>query len=61
MKKMLLLILSAFALQAQEPIVLQNGTGSYDGCEDSYLNSHMFFTKYGEDEIIKLRDEDCTD
>lgn len=57
----LLALLLVCHLSAAEPIVLQNGKGAYDGFEDSYLNKHMFFTKYGDSTVIKTRYEDCSD
>jgi hypothetical protein len=31
---------------ANEPIVLQNGTNSYNGCEDTYLATANFYEDY---------------
>lgn len=56
-----LMVALACYLWATEPIVLQNGTNGYTGIEDSYLNKHMFHTKYGDSSVIKTRFEDCSD
>lgn len=60
MLTLLVLFMVGF-LWASKPIVLQNGSGGYTGFEDSYLNKHMFFTKFGDSTVIKTRYEDCSD
>lgn len=57
----LLVMLVLWPLLAKDPIVLQNGINGYEGFEDSYLNKHMFHTKYGDSIAIKTRYEDCSD
>lgn len=62
MRVLVLLLFSLMSyLWASEPIVLQNGLNGYSGFEDSYLNKHMFHTKYGDSTVIKTRYEDCSD
>ena len=42
----LLLSITCFA---EEPIVLQNGTNSYNGCVDTYLATANFYTELAND------------